>query len=1083
VIPLLTVLPILALAVQRPYQDSMRALAREAPDSVLIDAVRRRPIDARKASLWLLGHAAETDSAGLSALRAAERLAEAVAAAWNDSFPVRRVARFRSLTLSDRRATGAADSLLRAGNDASGPRGVGVAMPLWRESLRRFEALADTAGIARVLLAMGGGLADAQEYDSAAAHFARSRDLAEKIGDLGVQATALGNLGTLRAMRGDLDGAVEWYARAKPIRERIGDLGGLAGDQGNLGVVARKRGNLVEARRAYEAALAANRTVGDSDALASNLLNLANLTAAWEGGDYEVAAGLYREALAIRRAIGNKLGAALVEYNFALLTIDRGDYPTAVTLLTDAVAIVRSVGAVGGSTFEPALLLARARAEMGDLRGARADLDGAEAFANRRSGGERGASLAWIALGRAELAIAFNRLAEAEQQFTRAQRLVSGASNAAVRQIVWLQAQHGLVDVQLRSQNYRRAQVALEELVGQLAPADGGGRAIVRVRAGQVAWRLGDTATARRTLTQAIDTLRNWGGVVDEVRALTALGELERQAGRTGVAESLYRAGLNRLGAQTAPAVAWPLHAALAGVLRSRHELDEAAKELRTAVGQIERVSGGLQLEEQRSEFRADKWHAYVDLAMVERARGRTEAAFEASEQLRARQMLDLLARGRVTAGQNTERLASREQDLRRRLSELARQTDSRGSATPGLRGGEGSGAAAASATGSANDPLTNAQEEYAQLLVEMREANPSYAALVQGDVAPATAVMAALGPDDALLEYLVGDSSSVVFVVTRDSVTAVDLPLSHTTLTALVDFARSTLVSPAERAGSPDWRPPLRRLYDHLIAPVESHGLLVGKRRLVIAPHAELHYLPFGALVRRGSREQFLVERYVIEYVPSASVWMLLRDRRAPARRGVLALAPRPSELPGSQAEIAAIQRSYKDDALTLVGRAATESVFRALAPERDIVHLASHGVLNKRNPLFSYIQLAAGGGDDGRLEVHEAFGLNLGSRLVVLSGCQTGVGAGSTADVPPGDDWVGLVNAFLFAGAQNVLGTLWPVQDVSTARLMSQFYKRLREGRSEAEALAVAQRAALREPASSHPFYWAGFTLVRGN
>src|SRR5207249_6592773 len=141
------------------------------------------------------------------------------------SFPVRRVARFRSLTLSDRRATGAADSLLRAGNDASGPRGVGVAMPLWRESLRRFEALADTAGIARVLLAMGGGLADAQEYDSAAAHFARSRDLAEKIGDLGVQATALGNLGTLRAMRGDLDGAVEWYARAKPIRQRIGDLG------------------------------------------------------------------------------------------------------------------------------------------------------------------------------------------------------------------------------------------------------------------------------------------------------------------------------------------------------------------------------------------------------------------------------------------------------------------------------------------------------------------------------------------------------------------------------------------------------------------------------------------------------------------------------------------------------------------------------------------------------------------------------------------------------------------------------------------------------------------------------------------
>ena len=145
--------------------------------------------------------------------------------------------------------------------------------------------------------------------------------------------------------------------------------------------------------------------------------------------------------------------------------------------------------------------------------------------------------------------------------------------------------------------------------------------------------------------------------------------------------------------------------------------------------------------------------------------------------------------------------------------------------------------------------------------------------------------------------------------------------------------------------------------------------------------------------------------------------------------------------------------------------------------------MHLATHGVLNKHNPLFSFVQLGAGGGEDGRLEVHEVFGLNLPVRLLVLSACETAVAAGTTADVPPGDDWVGLVNAFLFAGAANVLGTLWPVQDASTARLMSRFYEELGTGRSEADALALAQRAALRDPASSHPFYWAGFTLVRGN
>jgi len=186
---------------------------------------------------------------------------------------------------------------------------------------------------------------------------------------------------------------------------------------------------------------------------------------------------------------------------------------------------------------------------------------------------------------------------------------------------------------------------------------------------------------------------------------------------------------------------------------------------------------------------------------------------------------------------------------------------------------------------------------------------------------------------------------------------------------------------------------------------------------------------------------------------------------------------------LPGSQAEVAAVRRAYGDQARVLVGAPATERAFRTLAPQREVVHLATHGVLNKHNPLFSFVQLGAGGGEDGRLEVHEVYGLSLQARLLVLSACQTGVAGGTMADVPPGDDWVGLVNAFLFAGAANVLGTLWPVQDASTARFMGRFYDELGAGRSEPEALALAQRTALRETASSHPFYWAGFTLVRGN
>jgi len=216
---------------------------------------------------------------------------------------------------------------------------------------------------------------------------------------------------------------------------------------------------------------------------------------------------------------------------------------------------------------------------------------------------------------------------------------------------------------------------------------------------------------------------------------------------------------------------------------------------------------------------------------------------------------------------------------------------------------------------------------------------------------------------------------------------------------------------------------------------------------------------------------------------VPSASVWLRLRERPTrPASGNVLAFAPRVDALPGTRMEVAAIGRIYGERARVLVGAEASRAAFRAAAPQGEILHLATFGVLNKDNPLFSYVELASKGADDGRLEVHDVFGLELHARLVVLSACQTAVGAGALADVPSGDDWVGLVRAFLFAGAGHVVATLWPVEDRATARLMQRFYEEMAAGRSEPEALAVAQRAALRNPGTASPFYWAGFELVGG-
>jgi CHAT domain-containing protein len=190
--------------------------------------------------------------------------------------------------------------------------------------------------------------------------------------------------------------------------------------------------------------------------------------------------------------------------------------------------------------------------------------------------------------------------------------------------------------------------------------------------------------------------------------------------------------------------------------------------------------------------------------------------------------------------------------------------------------------------------------------------------------------------------------------------------------------------------------------------------------------------------------------------------------------------MAPRVSELPGSRYEVEVIGRLFGEGATVLIGPEASEEVFREKAHEFDFIHLATFGRLNKTNPLFSFMELAGTSSEPGFLEAHEVFDHDLRTRLLTLSACQSGLGSGGLWDVPPGDDWVGLTSAFLSAGADNVLASLWQVEDLATAELMQAFYRFLVADQEMPGALASAQRHMLETPDTAHPFYWAGFQLV---
>ena len=147
-------------------------------------------------------------------------------------------------------------------------------------------------------------------------------------------------------------------------------------------------------------------------------------------------------------------------------------------------------------------------------------------------------------------------------------------------------------------------------------------------------------------------------------------------------------------------------------------------------------------------------------------------------------------------------------------------------------------------------------------------------------------------------------------------------------------------------------------------------------------------------------------------------------------------------------------------------------------------VVHIATHGLLNAERPQFTGLVLSLVGNksEDGFLRTDEVFNLRLGSPLVMLSACETGLGKEKR-----GEGVMGLTRAFMYAGAPTVGVSLWSVADKSTAELMTDFYKRLL-GSSAAEPASVSPSAAMRDAQLamiagkkySAPFYWAPFVLV---
>ena len=582
--------------------------------------------------------------------------------------------------------------------------------------------------------------------------------------------------------------------------------------------------------------------------------------------------------------------------------------------------------------------------------------------------------------------------------------------------------------------------------------------------------------------------------------------------------------------------VVWEAHTIAGRAYDGLGQPEKACSEFEAAIRVIESIRADIPDQENRTTFFAnvrDPYQLYIDLLMRQHEQnpssGHHAKALEITERSRARALLEVLSEARADIRRGTDsELLRRERLLQSQLNRKAKQR------TQLLSGQH----ALAQAT-SLKESIATVTAELSDLRRQIRLRSPRYASLTQPATLNIGEIQGLLDRDTVLLEYVLGDERSYLWAVTPTSVSSFRLPrraeiedsarVLYVVLSDGENWIRAstqTAVNYAKEAES------LSRM---LLGPTANQ--LKGKRLIIVADGV-LQYLPFGALPSPSAQTSrpLIFDNEVVSLPSISSLTMIRRDNRTRATpsgsvavladpvfeanderltspkkrtggssssakdrdnttafvRGLLERTRTPRERArGSGVTISRLPFTRREaDAIlalepTSAGfkavdfDASRETATSSRLSKYRYVHFATHGILDSEHPELSGIVLSlvdrTGKPVDGYLRLHEIFSLNLSADLVVLSGCQTALGK----DIK-GEGLIGLTRGFMYAGTPRVLSSLWKVNDVATAELMTRFYRGvLKEKLQPAAALRAAQIEMFKQKRWQSPHHWAAFQL----
>jgi CHAT domain-containing protein/Tfp pilus assembly protein PilF len=368
-----------------------------------------------------------------------------------------------------------------------------------------------------------------------------------------------------------------------------------------------------------------------------------------------------------------------------------------------------------------------------------------------------------------------------------------------------------------------------------------------------------------------------------------------------------------------------------------------------------------------------------------------------------------------------------------------------------------------------------------------------------------------ALAPDTALIEYFLIAETIYIFVLTPDGIEAVSQPAAEDFRESLIEFYNSI-----KKIEEKKFLNLSHYLYGILIKPVRH--LLIDKMRLIIIPHGQLHYIPFETLASGPILESdfswidYLIKHFSFNYHYSANLWLyntkhdkskveknfigfapvfsdteerdLLKESENPVRDIIMDEGEvRYPELPATEKELHAIITLFKNANKKAFGYfhdQATEDIFKSEDMKNyNYIHIATHSLKDRGSAKLSGLIFSrpnsSANSEDGILYSSEIYNLNLNAKLVVLSSCESGIGR-----LVKGEGMFALARGFFYAGVQNIIFSLWKVEDKTTSQLMIELYRNILAGEKLPAALQKAKIKMIKNRFTAFPKYWSGFTLV---